>query len=150
MRESISHTSPPPRQEKKDNYDHPPNSPILKNNTGCQQRKWRETMVGGGDLSIGPPPTGDGVRNGCDLSICVWLVQGWPGVQRKTKTCIERGREEGINREKEWVALLFCRAYRHSLCILSSFNSTYTICSCRLVDILFMYTAVREHMQILS
>lgn len=33
-----------------------------------------------------------------------------------------------------------------SLCSLSSVKFTYTICSCRLVNI-FMYTAVREHMQ---
>lgn len=41
---------------------------------------------------------------------------------------------------------LFCRAYRHSLCILSSFKSTYTICSCRLVDILvYVHSSERTH-----
>lgn len=61
-------------------------------------------------------------------------------------TKIYRKRRGGQEQEgKEWMAL-FCRAYRHSLCILSSFKSTYTICSCRLVDILvYVHSSERTH-----
>lgn len=38
------------------------------------------------------------------LRLC---VTGWQGVKRKTKIYVERGREEGIKREKERVALFF-------------------------------------------
>lgn len=62
------------------------------------------------------------------------------------------GGRGGGEEEGGWPFLLFFNPeQRHSLCILSSFESTYTICSCRLVDILvYVHSSGREHMQRVS
>lgn len=73
-------------------------------------------------------------------------MAGTGRARREGATKIYRKRRRGQGQErKEWMAL-FCRAYRHSLCILSSFKPTYTICSCRLVDILvYVHSSERTH-----
>lgn len=56
------------------------------------------------------------------------------------------GGRHGKNREGEGAGWPFFAEHRHSLCILSSFKSTYTICSCRLVDILvYVHSSERTH-----
>lgn len=56
----------------------------------------------------------------------------WRGEKGDGPTKIQRGWE----REERKLNGPFFAEHRHSLCIVSSFKSTYTICSCRLVDIL--------------
>lgn len=54
--------------------------------------------------------------------------------------------EEEKNREEKELDGPFFAEHRHSLCIISSFRSTYTICSCRLVDILvYVHSCERTH-----
>lgn len=56
------------------------------------------------------------------------------------------GREQGENREGEGAGWPFFAEHGHALRILSSFKSTYTICSCRLVDILvYVHSSERTH-----
>lgn len=58
----------------------------------------------------------------------------------------EGEREQGKNRGGRGAGWPFFAEHRHSLCILSSFKSTYTICSCRLVDILvYVHSSERTH-----
>lgn len=71
-------------------------------------------------------------------------AKGWRGGRR--------GRNDGIEKDErgvqggEGAGWPFFAEHRHSLCILSSFKSTYTICSCRLVDILvYVHSSERTH-----
>lgn len=84
------------------------------------------------------------------ISVCDWRTSKGlarreesargPEVLRKT-----RGRA-GEYRGGEGAGWPFFAEHRHSLCILSSFKSTYTICSCRLVDILvYVHSSERTH-----
>lgn len=77
-------------------------------------------------------------------------AKGWQGREREK----ERGNEgietdEGEEQGGEGAGGAgwpFFAERRHSLCILSSFKSTYTICSCRLVDILvYVHSSERTH-----
>lgn len=57
-----------------------------------------------------------------------------------------RGERAGEEQGGEGAGWPFFAERRHSLCILSSFKSTYTICSCRLVDILvYVHSSERTH-----
>lgn len=85
-------------------------------------------------------------------SVCDWRTskglarrgkreRGGTKVYRQTRG--ERAGEEQGGRGAGWP---FFAERRHSLCILSSFKSTYTICSCRLVDILvYVHSSERTH-----
>lgn len=72
--------------------------------------------------------------------------------KRKSEERRDRERDEGGERAGEYqgggkgAGWPFFAEHRHSLCILSSFKSTYTICSCRLVDILvYVHSSERTH-----
>lgn len=83
------------------------------------------------------------------IAVCDWRTS--KGLARREKREERRYRERQgwesrgrTGRGRSWMALFAER--RHSLCILSSFNSTYTICSCRLVDILvYVHSSERTH-----
>lgn len=82
------------------------------------------------------------------ISVCDWrtskgLARRWKRGQRCTeRRCWWRGEEQGEG--AGWP--FFFAEHRHSLCIISSFRSTYTICSCRLVDILvYVHSCERTH-----
>lgn len=94
-------------------------------------------------------------------SVCDWRTSkglAREGGGRAGGAEVERrgrgGEEEGEEKRKEDGPFFFFflnPEQRHSLCILSSFESTYTICSCRLVDILvYVHSSGREHMQRVS
>lgn len=85
------------------------------------------------------------------ISVCDWRTS--KGLARSkgrgTKVRKTRGGEQGNNKVEERAGWPFFAEHRHSLCILSSFKSTYTICSCRLVDILFyVHSSERTHAKI--
>lgn len=97
--------------------------------------------------------------------ICVWLEDEqrvgeggrgagrWSGGGEEGEGRGGRGGGGGGEEEGGWPFFFFFLnpEQRHSLCILSSFESTYTICSCRLVDILvYVHSSGREHMQRVS
>lgn len=100
--------------EKKHNYDHHhPNSTHIK-----KQQHWLSTTEetrddGGGGVGTPLHQSSTDRRRSqkwlWDLTVgsLRLCVTGWQGVKRKTKIYIERGREEGIKREKERVALFF-------------------------------------------
>lgn len=87
------------------------------------------------------------------ITVCDWRTS--KGLARRGEREIEEqryrerrgGRERGgRNGEGEGAGWPFFAEHRHSLCILSSFESTYTICSCRLVDILvYVHSSERTH-----
>lgn len=114
MRKSSSHIPPPLHVRKKNTITTTttPNSPHIK-----KQQHWLSTTEetgddgggGGGDTSpsiLHRQETESEMAVG-SLRLC---VTGWQGVKRKTKIYIERGREEGIKREKERVALFFLQS----------------------------------------
>lgn len=127
-----------------------------------REGKWTQWERQGGDHSAGPPQTGDGGERWqskwCQrwdltvwsLYLCViggqakgWRGREWQGnegrVYRKTE-----GGSRGRTGRRSRMALF--AEHRHSLCIFSSFKSTYTICSCRLVDILvYVHSSERTH-----
>ena len=82
-------------------------------------------------------------------------AKGWRGGERGSEEEEEeerryrdrRGREKaGEEQGGRGAGWPFFAERRHSLCILSSFKSTYTICSCRLVDILvYVHSSERTH-----
>lgn len=86
----------------------------------------------------------------CGIFIFVSDLENKPrdGKERKEasegtdKDKIEIGDELGGER----AGWFFFAEHRHSQCIISSFKSTYTICSCRLLDILvYVHSSEKTH-----
>lgn len=67
-------------------------------------------------------------------SVCDW---------RKSKGLGKRDKGQRVREGAEWPSFA---EHRHSPCIHSSVKPTYTICSCRLVDILvYVHSSERTH-----
>lgn len=83
------------------------------------------------------------------ISVCDWRTG--KGLARREKRggrryTERRGGGGGRGQGGEGAGWPFFAEHRHSLCIFSSFKSTYTICSCRLVDILvYVHSSERTH-----
>lgn len=80
------------------------------------------------------------------ISVCDWRTSkglGNEGKERAMKGERKMRRGQQVGEGAEWP---FCAEHRRSPCILSSFKPTYTICSCRLVDILvYVHSSERTH-----
>lgn len=79
------------------------------------------------------------------VSVCDWRTSTGREMREKREERSTEKDEEGTAgwEGAEWP---FCAEHRLSPCILSSFKSTYTICSCRLVDILvYVHSSERTH-----